>query len=540
MGSLISTILGRFRLQTQMSGMSIFIILVLLGSCTIATNLLSHQIMDVEQRQLQHQVDTIASIAEQYPNDLALLKKLIYPARWGDKNSGYMFLVNGKNSKLAVYPPNHQREGTLLSGIDIDGGGTLNEAIQRVSQTRRPTIVHYEYQKPGTHKIVHKATYLYPLKNSPYVLAAGTYLELADFLISSLETKIYTSIVICAVFIIVIIILFSRHVRQRVDYLKQAMHQLSEGNFRDPLQMPGKDEFAALTHYLTKCQEHLNIIVKQQTQNSTKVASTSEQIDANLHHTNNLITQELNMLDQLASAMEQMVSSVQEVANNAGEVSTQTSETDQRTELGHTQIKQSIEGLEQLCHELQTSSQSVVHVHDGVVSINTVVETIHSISEQTNLLALNAAIEAARAGEQGRGFAVVADEVRQLASRTKAATVEITEMISSLKSKAQEAVKVVEHGLHSADKGMESVRQAGEYFTAIADDISRLNDRNHQIATASEEQSTVATSMSQNINSLNHNLKDTSNELTEIAEGSADLNHQASQLDSLLSQFKVS
>ncbi len=295
--------------------------------------------------------------------------------------------------------------------------------------------------------------------------------------------------------------------------------------------------FFFLANALNISQQSLSRVLKQQADNGNSIATASLQIDSSLSHTNKLIHSELDSLNHLASAMEEMVCSVSEVAENTSNASSNAQSTDLRTHQGEKQIKQSIVAIEELCQNLDTCAQSVTEVKNGVISIDSIVETIHSISEQTNLLALNAAIEAARAGEQGRGFAVVADEVRQLASRTQQATQQITTMIEKLNQQATSAVGLVSNSVHSAETGMEAAKEAGKEFVAITDDVTRLNDSNLQIATAAEQQRNVAETMSENINQLNTGLAETSQDLGQLADASNSLKTQTDLLDEQLKAF---
>jgi methyl-accepting chemotaxis protein len=195
--------------------------------------------------------------------------------------------------------------------------------------------------------------------------------------------------------------------------------------------------------------------------------------------------------------------------------------------------------MSELSNDISASAQAVNQVEERVESIGSVVGTIQGISEQTNLLALNAAIEAARAGEAGRGFAVVADEVRNLAQRTQQATVEIQEMISHLQSSANSAVELMEKSVVEAADGVELVTNAGAELDGIVSQVNQINDMNFQIATAAGQQSSVAEEMNQNLTNVRELVEASVTVVTELLETSEMMQSNAEELDGKIKSFRV-
>ena len=242
---------------------------------------------------------------------------------------------------------------------------------------------------------------------------------------------------------------------------------------------------------------------------------------------------------QVAAAVNQMSSTVQEVANNVATAATDAGSADQEANAGKQVVAETMHSIRALARDIQRASDVISQLQKESENIGSVLDVIRGIAEQTNLLALNAAIEAARAGEQGRGFAVVADEVRTLASRTQSSTEEIHAMIERLQSGARDAVAVMEQGRRQAEDSVVQAEKAGTSLAEITRAVSVIKDMTNQIAVASREQSQVTGEINRSIGSISEVANST-------AEGSkVNLQHCQSMVDlarsveALVTQFRV-
>jgi methyl-accepting chemotaxis protein len=249
--------------------------------------------------------------------------------------------------------------------------------------------------------------------------------------------------------------------------------------------------------------------------------------------------QQQSETSQVVTAMNEMTATVQEVARHATEAAAAASNADHASVDGKKVVLSTMNAIEALSSEVHSAANVISQLEKDSENIGTVLDVIKGIAEQTNLLALNAAIEAARAGEQGRGFAVVADEVRTLASRTQQSTQEIQTMIENLQVGAQSAVKVMDESRAKAEDSVSQAAKAGGSLEEITHSVSQINDMNTQIATAAEEQSAVAEEINRNIVNISEIVDRTADGANQTSIASEELASLAAQLQQLVNQFKV-
>ncbi|AMF93496.1 methyl-accepting chemotaxis protein [Vibrio fluvialis] len=340
--------------------------------------------------------------------------------------------------------------------------------------------------------------------------------------------------------VFVVLLLFAARIMLRqTQYLSEAINQMARRDLSEPISMDCKDEYGDVARELEKTRLQLQELIKTQVNASQELTALTEVMTMSMSETKESAQEEFNEIDQLATAMSEMSSTVQTVAEHAQNASSLTENASHQAGTGQQFVKQTIGKMSELSKDIAASAEAVNQVEERVVAIGSVVGTIQGISEQTNLLALNAAIEAARAGEAGRGFAVVADEVRNLAQRTQNATVEIQDMISHLQASANSAVNLMEKSVVEAADGVELVTNAGRELDGIVQQVQQINDMNFQIATAAGQQSSVAEEMNQNLTNVRELVEASVTVVSELLETSEIMQSNAEELDRKITVFKV-
>ncbi|WP_255374879.1 methyl-accepting chemotaxis protein [Oleiphilus sp. HI0079] len=329
-----------------------------------------------------------------------------------------------------------------------------------------------------------------------------------------------------------------------VKPLGEAVHAMNEiaegdGDLTKRISEKGNNEVTDLAIAFNKFAERIRGLVSHVAGTTTKLNSASNDMASNMEATSQDTDTQKSEITLVATSMNEMTATVQEVATHAVAAADEAEAADLAASSGRSTVLNTISSIEDLSNEINEASNVITSLEKNGEEIATVFEMIDSIAEQTNLLALNAAIEAARAGEQGRGFAVVADEVRTLASKTQESTAEIQNVIEKLQAGAQSAVDAM---ANSRDKAQETVSQASEAGAAldnITGAVTRIKDMNRQIATAAEEQSAVAEEINRNIVNIDNISSNTVISIQKTNEIGQDLTEMSSELEVLVGKFKL-
>lgn len=327
----------------------------------------------------------------------------------------------------------------------------------------------------------------------------------------------------------------TRPIQKAVD----ATNQLAQGDLSIDVGKTSKDETGMLLDSVQNTANNLKQMISTISHASGELASASEELAVVTEQTSQGIRLQESETDMVATAMNEMATTVHDVADNAAKASEAANQADGEASSGALVIQHTICSINSLSQSVNDSSEKLDEVQKEVLNISSILQVIKDIAEQTNLLALNAAIEAARAGEQGRGFAVVADEVRSLAERTQGSTSEIQAIIEQLQIGTQSTVQAMNQGKAQAEHCVEQANKASAALEAITHAISVINDMNMQIASASEQQSIVAEDINKSVVNVKRVAEENAVASNQTSGSSAEIARLAESLSQLVAQFKV-
>ncbi len=312
-----------------------------------------------------------------------------------------------------------------------------------------------------------------------------------------------------------------------------------EGDLTHRLDTSGRDELTDLARAFNQFVSKIQDIIKQVAGATARLHEGINRMASITEETNRGVKQQQSETDQVATAVNEMAATVQEVSRSATQAAEAAATADQQSNQGRNVVRKTIDVITGLAREVEKAAEAMQRLEGDSKNIGSVLDVIRGIAEQTNLLALNAAIEAARAGEHGRGFAVVADEVRTLAQRTQQSTQEIEEMIGNLQSAAMKTASMMEEGRARAQETVGQATNAGDALESIANAVAIITDMNSQIASAAEEQSAVAEEINRNVSNISQIAELSTEGAHQIAAASGDLRRLAEELDGLVGRFKV-
>ncbi|MBD1555412.1 methyl-accepting chemotaxis protein [Vibrio sp. S9_S30] len=352
-------------------------------------------------------------------------------------------------------------------------------------------------------------------------------------------SQIFWQTLVMIIVFVALLLGAARIMLRQTQYIAYSIQRMADKDLSTPINLECKDEYGDLARELEKTRSQLQEVIKLQINSSQELSALTEVMAISMSETKDSAQEEFNEIDQLATAMGEMKATVQAVAEHAQNASSVTENASSQAQQAQRFVRDTVGKMSELSGDISESAQAVNQVEERVEAIGSVVGTIQGISEQTNLLALNAAIEAARAGEAGRGFAVVADEVRNLAQRTQGATIEIQEMITQLQTSANSAVELMEKSVVEASEGVALVTNAGTELDGIVVQVNQINDMNFQIATSAGQQSTVAEEMNQNLSNVRELVEASVVVVGELLETSEIMQANAEELDGKIQSFNV-
>ncbi len=360
-----------------------------------------------------------------------------------------------------------------------------------------------------------------------------------------IANQVYKQFVIVGVVVLLLgaigAYLISLTITNPITATANAMREIAQGDGDLTTRLPTNtsDELAALSKAFNLFSNRVHETVKIASDVSLQLADSSQALATTAVESDNSISQQQQETEQVATAMNEMLATVHEIAKNAEEASVAANNADQAASTGLSNVSQVVESIQNLARNIVNAESVIGKLESQSNDINNVLTVIRNIAEQTNLLALNAAIEAARAGEQGRGFAVVADEVRMLASKVQDSTQEIQVMIEGLQTGALDAVRAMHLSISGSEESVKVAEIAQESFQTIANSVGTINDMNMQISSAATEQVAVSDEINANILKINDLVSHSKNSGTQITKASEDLTQIAADMQETMGRFKL-
>ncbi|RTZ17744.1 methyl-accepting chemotaxis protein [Vibrio aquaticus] len=488
---------------------------------------------------IQPFLDKGATLEEAYPT----LKTLEYGA------SGYVFGYDSKGIRR-VQGQSEKGIGDSYWNLQDKQGNYLIQDLIRNAKTGEFTT--YYFPKPGETKALPKLSYSIFIPEWDLMLGTGFYTDDIDAIIadmedathSALQTTLSAIVVFCLVIagiVAIFAVAVNRTIMKPLEMFDDSIRSFASGDADLTARMEDfkAPEFAKLSQNFNAFVASLQEIIRNVSDVGQQVVSETNNMSGRAEKVDELASGQRQETEQVATAMTEMTTTASEISNNASQAAHSAKEADDNAKDAQNIVNSAASSVEALAEEVSQANSVISRLEGDVQNISSSLEVIQDIAEQTNLLALNAAIEAARAGEQGRGFAVVADEVRKLASRTQDSTGEIHQMIEQLKAASDDAVKAMESSQKRGASTVDEANAAAQALIQIQESIGTIMDMNSLIATATEEQSLVGQEISQRIVVISDQSSQSAELADENRTGSQALNHRANELYDLVGRFTV-
>jgi len=540
-------LIGNLKLKNKLLLLISVALAGLLLVAFVSVIFLKESMLKEKELKTRHLVETAYGILDYY-NSLAKSGKLTEDAarsasiaavkslRYDTKE---YFWINDMHARMIMHPLKPELDGKDLSDMkDPQGKRIFSEFTEMVKQNKAG-YVHYLWPKPNFSKPVAKLSYVQGFEPWGWVIGTGIYIDDVDSLLWEKLTRLAPYVILIMVVMIILSWIVGRSITGPVNALAVEAEKIAQGDLGVEVHHRSRDEIGQLADSFRKMVASLRELIGKVTESSETVASAANQLSAASLQIATGAEELAAQAGTVATASEEMTATSSEIARNCGMAADESRSANETAQVGATVVDGTITTMLQIAVRVKESAKAVEGLGVKGDQIGAIIGTIEDIADQTNLLALNAAIEAARAGEQGRGFAVVADEVRALAERTTRATSEIGEMIKAIQNETRGAVAAMDVSVRDVETGSGEAAKSGEALMEIQNRINAVTMQVSQMAAAAEQQTSTTAEITSNIQQISQVVQETARGAQESASSAGQLAHLAEELQQLVGKFRL-
>ena len=537
--------LSNLSIKSKLQSIVFLSVILLVVAC--AYNLFVQRASSLEEREskLSAQVEAAVSLAQHYYAQRELMGEeaaqqqalqAIKSIRYDSSN--YFWILN-QELQVVMHPLKPQLNGKNANNFK-DGAGKFHwrEMVTIAKTPEQKGFLTYQWKSPEG-ELKDKISYVQLFPEWNWIIGSG-------ILVADIQESFYALAIkeaLVATFFVGLLVamgyVVSHNILIPLNRLIENTYKIAEGDLRVRMNMSRKDELGDMSNQIDKMLDKLQGTLRTANESAIQSSSMASNIAQASEEAATSVNSQHAQLEMLSTAMTEMSATISDVANNAESTADSTNRVVEHAQRNDQNMRVTSETISHVSENISTANELVQDLQSGVAEISQVVGVIREVSEQTNLLALNAAIEAARAGEQGRGFAVVADEVRNLASRTQNSTSEVQHTIEKLTTQAERTYSAMQSSNEKVDQSVEVSDKTRQQLDLIVDELNNANDMVSQIAAASEQQSAVATEMNQNVTGIHLAANEVLQASQSLAEDSQQMANTTEHLADQLKYFKV-